>query len=508
MQIWNCSNGNTQDYSPAVANGYVYVFNAYYMDYLNATSGLLIWNLTMSNFFTSSPAIADGCIYIGSLDFNVYCLPMQPATFPAAPQLTSVIGGNNKVTLTWASPVNNGGIPILNYTIYRSSTTGAESSYITLGNVTSYVDTNVTNGQTVYYKISAINGIGKGSNSTEMFATPGTTPSGPVMYSPLSGDDQIFLNWSIPANNGGSPIINYSIYRGTSSNNETFYLSVGNTTTYLDTGLTSALTYYYEVSAMIKQLRSRYVNKKNMSLRDILLEVEEFFHLGDSDEPNETTSEDWSVFGEMTMTSNTGYCYWYYWVWILMSAVAWIGCIHEGWGDYFRAFLLLCNNQSPYLSKGFVYGYGFWLLLPCFLNQWEYYGICVIIGVIDWSLLGPVLTTKQLGFLLCLVGLGDLIAQNCMAILLLLTIIAWRSQKNHPYWAGLIMGFCLFKPSVVLILPFFCLKDQHIQWITCFGVMVGILGNYLPVVMFGQVFSFFDNILSAAGFSSLIFRML
>ena len=202
------------------------------------------------------------------------------------------------------------------------------------------------------------------------------------------------------------------------------------------------------------------------------------------------------------MTSNTGYCYWYYWVWILMSAVAWIGCIHEGWGDYFRAFLLLCNNQSPYLSKGFVYGYGFWLLLPCFLNQWEYYGICVIIGVIDWSLLGPVLTTKQLGFLLCLVGLGDLIAQNCMAILLLLTIIAWRSQKNHPYWAGLIMGFCLFKPSVVLILPFFCLKDQHIQWITCFGVMVGILGNYLPVVMFGQVFSFFDNILSAAGFSS------
>ena len=34
-----------------------------------------------------------------------------------------------------------------------------------------------------------------------------------------------------------------------------------------------------------------------MSLRDILLEVEEFFHLGDSDEPNETTSEDWSVFG-------------------------------------------------------------------------------------------------------------------------------------------------------------------------------------------------------------------
>ncbi len=249
MQIWNCSNGNTQDYSPAVANGYVYVFNAYYMDYLNATSGLLIWNLTMSNFFTSSPAIADGCIYIGSLDFNVYCLPMQPATFPAAPQLTSVIGGNNKVTLTWASPVNNGGIPILNYTIYRSSTTGAESSYITLGNVTSYVDTNVTNGQTVYYKISAINGIGKGSNSTEMFATPGTTPSGPVMYSPLSGDDQIFLNWSIPANNGGSPIINYSIYRGTSSNNETFYLSVGNTTTYLDTGLTSALTYYYEVSA-------------------------------------------------------------------------------------------------------------------------------------------------------------------------------------------------------------------------------------------------------------------
>lgn len=65
---------------------------------------------------------------------------------------------------------------------------------------------------------------------------------------PNSG--KIQLNWVAPGSNGGAPITDYKVYRGTASNAETFLTSVGNVLTYTDTGLTKGVTYYYKVSAV------------------------------------------------------------------------------------------------------------------------------------------------------------------------------------------------------------------------------------------------------------------
>src|SRR5690242_21519100 len=61
--------------------------------------------------------------------------------------------------------------PLFPYTtLFRSS--GTETLSATIGNITSYNDGTVTNGQTYFYKVTAVNSIGESSQSNEASATP------------------------------------------------------------------------------------------------------------------------------------------------------------------------------------------------------------------------------------------------------------------------------------------------------------------------------------------------
>jgi hypothetical protein len=75
-------------------------------------------------------------------------------------------------------------------------------------------------------------------------------PSAPTNLVATAGNAQVGLTWQAPASNGGSPITNYKIYRGTSSNGETLLATIGNVLTYTDTAVTNGATYYYQVSAV------------------------------------------------------------------------------------------------------------------------------------------------------------------------------------------------------------------------------------------------------------------
>jgi fibronectin type 3 domain-containing protein len=79
--------------------------------------------------------------------------------------------------LTWDPPDDDGGTPVTGYKVYRGTTEGAEILLVTLGDVTTYVDDGVVNGQTYYYKVSAVNTVGEGPFSEVEDATP-TAESG------------------------------------------------------------------------------------------------------------------------------------------------------------------------------------------------------------------------------------------------------------------------------------------------------------------------------------------
>jgi len=179
--------------------------------------------------------------------------PPPPPSPPSAPTNLVATGGNAQVALTWQAPASNGGSQITNYRLYRGTTSGGKTLLATLGVVTSYTDTSVTNGVTYYYQVSAVNSVGEGPRSNEATATPSAPaapPTAPQGLVATGGVGTITLVWSPPSSNGGSSVTNYRIYRGTSSNGETLLTTIGNVLTYIDTAVTNGVTYYYQVSAV------------------------------------------------------------------------------------------------------------------------------------------------------------------------------------------------------------------------------------------------------------------
>ncbi|RLF72932.1 MAG: hypothetical protein DRN55_05090, partial [Thermoplasmata archaeon] len=183
----------------------------------------------------------------GGLSEEVSALPQG---VPSAPQNLVAMGGDGYVVLTWEAPADDGGSQIVGYKIYCGMRSGGETYLTTTGNVTTYRDTGVTNGRTYYYRVSAVNGIGEGELSEEASATPQGVPSAPENLVARGGEGYVVLTWEAPADDGGSPIIGYKIYRGMESGNEVLLTRVGDVTTYNDTGVTNGQRYYYRVSAV------------------------------------------------------------------------------------------------------------------------------------------------------------------------------------------------------------------------------------------------------------------
>lgn len=165
---------------------------------------------------------------------------------PAAPTGLTATAGNEEVALTW-----NDSSEAIYFTVKRSTTSGGP--YTVIGravNGTSYVDSDLTNGTTYYYVVSASNDVGESLNSTAVSATPQGSvepqlPAAPTGLTAAAGDSEISLTWNASAN-----ATHYTVKRSTTSGGP--YTMIANAvsgTSYVDSGLTNGTTYYYAVSA-------------------------------------------------------------------------------------------------------------------------------------------------------------------------------------------------------------------------------------------------------------------
>ena len=168
---------------------------------------------------------------------------------PSSPRNLAATPADSQITLNWNPPADIRGSPIVTYRIYRGTVSDGETFLTEIGNVTTYLDSGLTNGQAYYYKVSAVNGVGEGTLSEEVAAVPATVPTAPTISAAETGDGFINLTWEAPAFNGGLPISNYTIHRGMMAGGETFLAEMGNVLYYNDTGVTNGQIYYYKVRA-------------------------------------------------------------------------------------------------------------------------------------------------------------------------------------------------------------------------------------------------------------------
>tara|TARA_R110002051_G_scaffold5506_2_gene28290 strand:- start:1026 stop:5063 length:4038 start_codon:yes stop_codon:yes gene_type:complete len=164
-------------------------------------------------------------------------------TVPDAPSLTLAINDPNPspfgITASFVAPSNDGGSSLINYNLQYSDD---DSTYISLinGTLGNYNYTVATPG-THYFKSEVTNNVGTSLLSSAFNIA---TPTVPIAISDLAGstvsDTANNLTWTAP-NNGGSNIIDYTVFRdGT---------LVGTVTTpgFSDTGLTQQTSYVYTV---------------------------------------------------------------------------------------------------------------------------------------------------------------------------------------------------------------------------------------------------------------------
>ncbi|MCK4445436.1 MAG: right-handed parallel beta-helix repeat-containing protein, partial [Thermoplasmata archaeon] len=139
---------------------------------------------------------------------------------PSAPLNLTAGAGDGEVYLSWDPPLDDGGLSVRKYRIYRGNTSGGETFLIEIGDVDTYTDAGLTNGQTYFYQVSAVNAAGEGPLSNEANATPKGPPGSPGMIgAELTGlwYEDVTVTWALSSDDGAgqNSVVSYEIYRNT-----------------------------------------------------------------------------------------------------------------------------------------------------------------------------------------------------------------------------------------------------------------------------------------------------
>jgi hypothetical protein len=100
-----------------------------------------------------------------------------PASSPGPPTGLTATAGDSQVSLSWTAPGSDGGSQVTSYNVYDGTSAGGESQTpITTVTGTSATVNRLTNGNTYYFVVTAVNAVGEGSSSNEAQAAPAAVP--------------------------------------------------------------------------------------------------------------------------------------------------------------------------------------------------------------------------------------------------------------------------------------------------------------------------------------------
>ncbi len=181
------------------------------------------------------------------------------ATSPGAPTGLTPTPGNTSIALSWTARGSEGGSGILGYNVYEGTSPGGESAAPVNGTVpvttTSYIVTGLTTGTVYYFTVKAVNAYGPSAASNEASATPvATAPDPPRDLTATPGNTSVALTWTAPGSDGGSAILGYNVYEGTTPGGESTTPVNGTAlvtlTSCIVTDLATGTLYYFTVTAV------------------------------------------------------------------------------------------------------------------------------------------------------------------------------------------------------------------------------------------------------------------
>ena len=268
---WLCVDlGATNPVDTVVINWQAAAAKSYYIQVANNTNGPWTKVYDRTTVSNSTPGIKyDIFPSVNARYVEVYCVSRYNTAYgfsifelqvfggaatnsgggtapPAPTGLTPTVVSSSQINLSW-----NASTGATSYNVKRATVSGGPYTTIASGvTATSYSDTGLSASTTYYYVVSAVNANGESANSSQVSATTsagGTPPPVPTGLTPtVISSNQINLSW-----NASTGATSYNVKRATVSGGPYTTIATGVTgTSYNNTGLTPATTYYYVVSAV------------------------------------------------------------------------------------------------------------------------------------------------------------------------------------------------------------------------------------------------------------------
>jgi uncharacterized repeat protein (TIGR02059 family) len=176
-------------------------------------------------------------------------LSATPVGKPSPPILTSLVGGNQSITVS-LSPGANGGSALTNYQYALSSDGTTWGSFAALSppdTSTAFTLTGLTNNTVYFVKVKAVNAVGISDGESNVVSTrTATTPSAPTIDTVTASSGALTISFT-PGGSGGSVITKheYSLDNGSTWETATVLSSP-----FVITGLTNGTTYSLKMRAV------------------------------------------------------------------------------------------------------------------------------------------------------------------------------------------------------------------------------------------------------------------
>ncbi len=189
---------------------------------------------------------AHNWIDYGPLSIEVSAMPLA---IPSSPRnLTIDLTGDKIVKLRWEAPESDGGLPLKGYYLYKFTGSELIPERIPVVSGDQYSDRSVINGITYRYFLTVWNDLGESIPSNQVNATPMTTPVSIKNITVRSGPGFVHLTWDPPEDDGGRPILDYTIHRTDGDSSPQFLVESG-VLEYNDTEVENGTRYWYQISS-------------------------------------------------------------------------------------------------------------------------------------------------------------------------------------------------------------------------------------------------------------------